>query len=107
MKLQNESFNLIRDGHKTIEVRLNDEKRKLLQVGDIVEFTNVKTDEKIKVRVSALLPYDTFKQLFNARDVFEFGSNSKEVLLADIYNFYKKEKEDECGVLGIKIEAVD
>ena len=39
MKLNNEPFNLIKNGTKTVELRLNDEKRKLLNIGDKIEFT--------------------------------------------------------------------
>ena len=34
MKLNNEPFNLIKNGTKTVELRLNDEKRKLLNIGE-------------------------------------------------------------------------
>lgn len=35
MKLNNEPFNSIKSGMKTIEMRLNDEKRQKLNVGDV------------------------------------------------------------------------
>lgn len=40
MRLHNSPFKLIKNGTKTIELRLNDEKRKLIKVGDIIRFTN-------------------------------------------------------------------
>lgn len=40
MKLNNEPFTLIKAGTKVIELRLNDEKRRKLAVGDKIEFTN-------------------------------------------------------------------
>ena len=42
MKLQNKSFKMIKNENKEIEMRLNDEKRKKLSIGDTIEFTNVK-----------------------------------------------------------------
>lgn len=46
MKLNSEPFLKIADGTKTIELRLNDEKRRLIKVGDYIEFTNVANSEK-------------------------------------------------------------
>lgn len=48
MNLHNEPFDLIKNGTKTIELRLNDEKRQLLKENDIIEFTNRVTDETLK-----------------------------------------------------------
>ena len=35
MRLHNSPFNLIKSGTKTIELRLNDEKRSLIKVGEV------------------------------------------------------------------------
>jgi hypothetical protein len=43
MHLDSEPFCLMKDGHKTIEVRLNDVKRKSIEPGDIINFINNKT----------------------------------------------------------------
>ena len=41
MKLQNNTFNAIKNGYKTVEMRLNDEKRSKIQVDDYIDFTNI------------------------------------------------------------------
>lgn len=41
MKLKDKPFEAIRQGIKTIELRLYDEKRQALAVGDMVEFTKM------------------------------------------------------------------
>ena len=46
MKLNNGPFERIKNGTKTIELRLNDEKRQLLKIKDLIEFTNRTNDEK-------------------------------------------------------------
>ncbi len=38
MKLQPTLFEMIKNGNKVIEIRLNDEKRRLLHKGDEIEF---------------------------------------------------------------------
>lgn len=45
MRLHNAPFELIKNGTKTIEIRLNDEKRSLIKEGDIIEFENRITKE--------------------------------------------------------------
>lgn len=39
MKLVDAPFELIRSGQKTIELRLNDEKRQIIKIGDFIVFT--------------------------------------------------------------------
>ena len=45
MKLNPVPFENIKIGSKDIEMRLNDEKRKLVKVGDYIRFTNIETGE--------------------------------------------------------------
>ena len=54
MKLNNGPFERIKNGTKTIELRLNDEKRQLLKIKDLIEFTNRTNDEKILVEIENL-----------------------------------------------------
>lgn len=104
MKLNNESYNLIKDGHKTIEVRLNDEKRRAIETSDMIEFTNSETGEMIKTKVINLLHYDTFEELYSSRSPYAFGGNNTQNLIDSIYAFYSKEDEAEYGVLGIELK---
>ena len=46
-------YRLIESGTKTIEMRLNDEKRQKLKKGDILEFINRSTDEVLFTKVKA------------------------------------------------------
>lgn len=47
MNLKDGPFGCIKNGTKTIELRLNDKKRQLLKKKDLIEFTNMKTLEVI------------------------------------------------------------
>lgn len=46
MQLTPSPFQMIKEGTKTIELRLFDEKRRKIQIGDIIEFSNTETGEK-------------------------------------------------------------
>ena len=54
MNLWNDSFKAIKCGSKTIEMRLNDEKRSLIKIGDEIEFINKKTNEVLICEVIGL-----------------------------------------------------
>ena len=105
MKLNNEPFECIKNGTKTIELRLNDEKRKLLTVGDYIEFTNKVTNEKLLVEVIDLFKYNSFEELYKHFNKIEMGySINEEANPKDMENYYSKEEQEKYGVLGIKIK---
>ena len=54
MNLQPRYFNYIKSGTKRIELRLNDEKRRQLQLGDTIVFTSSE-GESISVKITGLL----------------------------------------------------
>lgn len=108
MKLNNEPFECIKNGTKTIELRLNDEKRKLLTVGDYIEFTNKVTNEKLLVEVIDLFKYNSFEELYKHFNKIEMGySINAEANPKDMENYYSKEEQEKYGVLGIKIKKTN
>ena len=107
MKLDNEPFKAIKNGTKTLELRLNDEKRKLLTVGDYIEFTNRVTNEKLLVKVIDLFKYNSFEELYKHFNKIEMGYSIKEEANPkDMENYYSKEEQEKYGVLGIKIKEL-
>ena len=109
MKLNDLPFNQIKEGSKTIEVRLNDQKRKTLEVGDYIIFSNTKNNEKLEKKIISLNNYDTFRQLFNSFDSILLGARgyNEEEYEKCMYSFYTKEQEQEYGVLAIELEPID
>lgn len=107
MKLNNEPFECIKNGTKTIELRLNDEKRKLLTVRDYIEFTNRVTNEKLLVEVIDLFKYNSFEELYKHFNKIEMGYYiNEEANPKDMENYYSKEEQEKYGVLGIKIKKL-
>lgn len=107
MKLDNEPFKAIKNGTKTLELRLNDEKRKQLIVGDYIEFTNRVTNEKLLVKVIDLFKYNSFEELYKHFNKIEMGySINEEANPKDMENYYSKEEQEKYGVLGIKIKKL-
>ena len=102
MKLQNEPFKQIKKEIKKIEIRLNDEKRKIFEINDYIEFTNITTLEIMFVKITNLCHFESFEDLFNYFDKSTLGCGSYE----EMYKYYSKEEEKKYGVLGIEIKVL-
>lgn len=107
LKLATEPFIAIQSGRKTIECRLYDEKRQTIQLGDELLFTNREDpSQTIRVKVTGLLRYATFADLFDSAAPETFGGESKDGLLEQIRHFYPEAEEQQYGVLGIVISLL-
>lgn len=109
LKLQPKYYEYILNGSKDIEIRLYDEKRQKINIGDIIIFKKEpELNESFKVKVVGLLRYENFDNLFNDFTIDRLAdrSMSKSELLEELERFYTKEKQKEYGVLGIRIEKV-
>lgn len=109
MKLTDEPFRLIYDGIKTVEVRLNDEKRRRLQTGDIIQFIRKDhPEDHIRTRVVALYKFATFNDLFSSGLAAKTGYNgyTKEKAIEKMREYYDEADEIKYGVLAIEIEVL-
>lgn len=104
MKLNAEPFRKIRNGSKTIELRLHDEKRRKVRVGDFIEFSLIDDPkEKLQVRVTALHPFSSFAELYAALPKEKLGYAPDETPApGHMDTFYSREKQEAYGVLGIE-----
>ena len=109
MKLQEEYYNYILNGTKRIEIRLYDEKRRKVKLGDTIKFLKEPNlNESFNAKVIGLLRYNTFEDMFKDFDISILADKSmtKEELLKVLEKFYTKDKQKEYGVLGIRIELI-
>ena len=110
MKLQPEYYNFILNGTKRIEIRLYDEKRQSIKLGDTIKFLKEpELSESFNAKVIGLLRYNSFKDMFKDFDISILSDKSmtKEELIKVLEQFYTKEKQEQYGVLGIRIELID
>ena len=107
MGLQPKYFDYIKNGTKRIELRLFDEKRQRIRLGDTIEFTNP-DGETLAVKVVGLLRYGSFEELFRdfAISMLADASMTKGELLDVLNGFYPVEKQNEVGVVGIRVEVL-
>ena len=104
MKLQESPFERIKNGTKTVEFRLYDEKRRKIKIGDQIEFSkSPDLQETILVDVLDLYREDTFENLFKKlfTDEDEIKKKTK-----SMYQYYSPDEEKQYGVVGIKISLI-
>lgn len=107
MNLWDDSFEAIKEGWKTIEMRLDDEKRSLIKVNDVIEFTNTKTNETMSCLVLKLYHYKTFNELYKHHSKLSIGYKENEVANPDdMLAYYTIEDVNKYGVLGIEIRVI-
>lgn len=104
MKLKNSPFERIKNGTKTIEFRLYDEKRRKIQIGDKIEFLKLpELQEQIVVEVLDIYKDVTFEKLF--KKIFT-NEKEREEKTQSMKQYYTHEQEKEYGVVGIKIKLL-
>ena len=109
MKLQSKYYNFILNGTKRIEIRLFDEKRQQIKIGDTIKFLKEpELNESFNTKVVGLLRYNTFEDMFNDFNISVLSDKSmtKEELIGVLEQIYTKEKQEKYGVLGIRIELI-
>ena len=107
MKLNPTPFEMIKSGEKTIELRLFDEKRRALSVGDEIIFTSNATGETLTKRIVALHKFASFEELYRELPLLKCGYTKADVSTAapeDMESYYSKEEQAKYGVLGIELE---
>ena len=105
MKLKESPFERIKNGTKTIEFRLYDEKRQKVKIGDKIEFSKLpEIQETLLVEVLDLYQEESFEKLFEKLYTDENEIKRKTNAM---HEFYSPEEEKKYGVLGIKISLIN
>ena len=111
MNLHPAPFAMIRSGEKTIELRLYDEKRQTIAVGDAIRFNNTGVEGgTLLTKVTALHRFDSFEELYRQLPLLKCGYTEEDVGTAspkDMDKYYPPEKQKEYGVLGIEISLLE
>lgn len=109
MNLNPEPFEMIKSGAKTIELRLNDEKRRKIKIGDEIEFTETENEHnKLLTLVTDIFKFSSFEQLYKSLPLLKCGYTVDElssVKPSDMDFYYSKEKQQQYGVLGIEVKV--
>ncbi|WP_255368043.1 ASCH domain-containing protein [Psychrobacillus sp. OK032] len=107
MGLYGEYFKAIKEGKKTVEVRLYDENRRKIKVGDTIQFIRVpEQNETLKVQVKDLRKYNTFEEMYENIPFQDFACEgwSMKVMVEGTYEIYTPEQEKQWGTLAFTIK---
>lgn len=105
MHLHPMPFEQIRTGTKRVEVRLNEEKRQKIRVGDSLTFI-LRTDASLSIsaQVTQIFHAPSFLEIFritNKKETAEMLAQNADAM----YQYYLPEDEKKYGVVGICFEA--
>ena len=108
LRLNSKYFELIKNGTKSIEMRLLDEKRQQYKIGDILIFKKrPEENETIKTKIVNLHKVKTFADLYNKFSKDKLGYTENEAANPeDMEFFYSKKDQQKFGVVGIEIELI-
>ena len=106
-----DAYNEIKSlAEKTIELRLNDEKRRLINVGDEITFINTEDNRKtLKTEIVNIYKYKSFKELYADLPLLKCGYTKEDISNAkpeDMIEYYSEEQQKKYGVLGIEIKVI-
>ena len=109
MRLREPPFRAVASGRKTIEMRLCDEKRQALRVGDTIRFTLEGGSESVTSEVIALHAYPNFEELYAAL-IPTLGkaalgyADTEDASPDHMLAYYSAEDVRRYGVVGIEIK---
>ena len=110
MKLDEQPFEQIANGTKTIEMRLNDEKRRRIVKGDEIEFTSLATARKILAKVINKYVFSSFEELYVKLPLDRCGYTKEDINSAkpeDMFKYYSLDEQFEDGVVGIELSLIN
>lgn len=110
MRLNAEPFEQIKRRKKTAEIRLYDEKRRALAVGDTIIFCRADGGEELKTLVTGLYVFPSFAVLFKDPRMLiaaGFEGYTPERAAARMREFYYADEESMYGVLAIGLRLTN
>ena len=107
MRVQSKYFNLLKNGKKTIELRLLDEKRQMIAVGDVIKFMESENlSDSFEAKVVALHLAENFEKLGAKIDFRQAGFDTLQNMIEIMKVFYPLDSQQKYGVVGIEIQRI-
>lgn len=109
MHLLNSVYDSTLNGTKKVEIRLLDDKRKKIKVGDTIQFiNNFNPDKSFNVKVTKLRSFKDLNEVMNRyslKIIYKDDSSYEEFI--DVYNsIYTLEEQDKYSVLAIEFKLI-
>ncbi len=109
MKLNDSAFERMKNKEKKREYRVNDEKRKLVRVGDIIEFSKLSNEEeKILMDVNNIENFNSLEDAISSHFEEDFSNRHPDFQSAcnSFYQkgYYSKEEIKENGIVVFEVK---
>lgn len=121
MSIEDDLFEKIKVGSKTVEMRIFDDKSKQVDIGDYIEFVKKSDDhERVIRRVKDLHPWESFQKAFESvsfqnkkrivglrfspRQLGAPENSTLKSLIEWMYQYYDKKQEEKYGVIAFTLE---
>ena len=107
--LDEDVFEVVKNGIKKVEVRVNDEKRRKMKIGDEIVFLKRPLEnEKIFTKITGLKTYINFNELVKDYDIKELylETFTKDEFVELLGRFYSDEEQEKYGVVAIEFEVI-
>lgn len=109
MKLSSEHFDKVKSGSKTYEVRLNDEGRQKIGIGDSIIFKRLPDlIDGVIVKVTDVKVFPSFEDMARVLSIESIGFDKKNAGQVSRYFLkeYSKADEKKYGVVAFKFELI-
>ena len=109
MRLHAKPFQMIKSGKKTMELRLYDEKRRAIRIGDAIEFTNTLDGQTLRCKVVNTHVFPSFRELYQTLPLLKCGYTPDDIKTAcytDMQSYYTVEEQRKYGVVGIELKLL-
>ena len=107
--LHPEVFDIVMNGVKDVEIRVNDEKRRQLKVGDTLLFVKRPDDlESVRAVVKNLVYFSSFEEVMDAYEMkrIYLENTTREEYLQLMKKFYSDEEVKKNGVVAIEFQLL-
>jgi len=108
MRLHPEPFNDIKSGLKTTEMRLLDEKREELNIGDEITFISRETAEELIAEVKDLKAYKDFAEIYDIEKALidKYAKWDRQEFIDSFDEYYSEKLKEGYKALSIHFELV-
>lgn len=105
--LDSDIFDIVSNGTKDVEIRVNDEKRRKLSVGDTLVFLKRPDDiESIRATITNLVYFNSFEEVvdyYEMRRIY-LENATKDEYINLMKKFYSDEEVEKYGVVAIEFK---
>lgn len=105
--LDSDIFDIVKNNSKDVEIRVNDEKRRKLKVGDTLVFLKrPNDDEELRATITDLVYFNNFLEVVDNYPMkrIYLDEYTKEDFVNLISRFYSEEEVNKYGVVAIEFE---